>query len=594
RENAVFGDPFTRLDVQPLADEQIAALVGNWCDQLYAPDEAPARAAELTSAIASINQLRADKDLPPLINTPLMTTMVVSVKWGETELPRERARLYEACVKVILQAQYLHEDEARKELVNWGGPWEDQRDWLSALALAMHRGGKAGAAVSKATVQAALQPVMEAATLETFLQAVNARGGLLEERGGVFQFLHLTFQEFLAARAIAKRRNDALPEVLPHVGDPWWREALLLTYGFAQLDYKEFAKEYLDWLSTLPGDKRLAGLELAGSALLELERPDAETRALQAQRLHHALFVEPAQARAAERARAANTLAALGDPRPEAATLDGMEFCFIPPGEFVMGSNEYDDEKPQHRNATLTRSYWLARYPVTVAQWREYVGHSGHEPGDNDSLGGVENHPVVNVSWHEALAFCHWLNHAYPTALPPGYTLTLPSEAEWEKAARGGLQLLSQPLPPSTLASVLPLRSAHPLSQSVGISPANPSPDRAYPWVGKFNPEYANTNETGIGTTCAIGLFNEGQSPYGLHDMAGNVWEWTRSHYKKYRYDPKDGRETLEAGNDVSRVVRGGAFDYLDRGARCANRDRNSPDSRDGSIGFRVAASPSS
>ncbi|MGQ0602057.1 MAG: NACHT domain-containing protein, partial [Anaerolineales bacterium] len=94
RENAVFGDPFTRLDVQPLAEEQIAALVGNWYDQLYAPDEAPARAAELTGAIAGINQLRADKDLPPLINTPLMTTMVVSVKWGETELPRERARLY--------------------------------------------------------------------------------------------------------------------------------------------------------------------------------------------------------------------------------------------------------------------------------------------------------------------------------------------------------------------------------------------------------------------------------------------------------------------------------------------------------------------
>ncbi len=86
--------------------------------------------------------------MPPLISTPLLTTRVVSVKWGEAELPRERARLYEAVIKVILQAQYLDDDPTRQELVNWGGPWEEQRDWLSYWALEMQRGDKTGAANS--------------------------------------------------------------------------------------------------------------------------------------------------------------------------------------------------------------------------------------------------------------------------------------------------------------------------------------------------------------------------------------------------------------------------------------------------------------
>ncbi len=93
RDEAVFGDDFTRLDVQRLTDEHIRLLVENWCRQLY-PGEAAVRNKELVDAIHEINGLRAHRDLPPLVSTPLLTTMVVSVKWGETELPRERAKLY--------------------------------------------------------------------------------------------------------------------------------------------------------------------------------------------------------------------------------------------------------------------------------------------------------------------------------------------------------------------------------------------------------------------------------------------------------------------------------------------------------------------
>ena len=134
-------------------------------------------------------------DLPPLVSTPLLTTMVVSVKWGETELPRERAKLYEACVKVILQAQYVPDDPARQTLVEWGGAWEDQRNWLATLALAMHEGGRAGAAVP-GPVREVLQGELAPTSVAQFLEAVRYRGGLLEERAELFQFVHLTFQDF--------------------------------------------------------------------------------------------------------------------------------------------------------------------------------------------------------------------------------------------------------------------------------------------------------------------------------------------------------------------------------------------------------------
>jgi predicted NACHT family NTPase len=119
REEAVFGDDFTRLDVQDLNEDQIATLVENWCGRLY-PEDVAGNRDKLVAAIRYINDLRQERNLPPLINTPLMTTMVVSVQWGETELPRERVRLYEACVKAIIQAQYIPDDPARQALIDWG------------------------------------------------------------------------------------------------------------------------------------------------------------------------------------------------------------------------------------------------------------------------------------------------------------------------------------------------------------------------------------------------------------------------------------------------------------------------------------------
>ncbi len=121
--------------------------------------------------------------------------------------------------------------------------------------------------------------------------------------------------------------------------------------------------------------------------------------------------VEPAR-----RAAAGKALAALGDPRLEVMTVEAMELRAVPAGSFRMGSEEddprgYEDERPAH-DCDLPYEYRIGRYPVTVAQFRQYVDATGEQPGDPDSLRGPGNRPVVWVSWFEALAFCRWVEHA--------------------------------------------------------------------------------------------------------------------------------------------------------------------------------------
>ncbi len=626
RENAIFSEDFLRLDVLPLEDEEIHTLVENWCRQLY-PEQVDAQTQEITATIRAINARYERLKQPPLIRTPLMVTMVVSVKWGEAELPRERARLYEAVIKVILQAQYLDDDPTRSELVNWGGPWEEQRDWLSFLALAMHRGGQAGAAIDEARLREILAERLAPERLAQFIVAVRSRGGVLEEKAGLFQFAHLTFQEFLAARLLAKDREKSLPGLAKRVADPWWRETLLLLYGFAKMDYAPFAETYLDWLSQeLPPELRLAGRELAAAAVLEIERPDPELREQQGVLLAEALEDPRLDAAPRTRALAGETLAVLGDPRfgplplPSPRRGEGagggkvrvimpagptLGFLRIPAGPFLMGSDPkkdeqaYDDEQPQHE-LTLP-DYWIAKYPVTVAQWRAFVEAAGYKDFDKRALRDPDNHPVRYVTWYDARAYCDWLDgvlkavsrqraatsqteaeRRFWAALASGeYSITLPSEAEWEKAARGGL-------PPT------------PTLPPAGGGPGRGEGGRIYPWGDEITPEHANYGATGIGDTTAVGAFPKGASPCGVLDLSGNVWEWTRSLWGenwgnpdfRYPYDPADGRENLEAPRKMHRVLRGGSFFNSLNFARCAVRLRDVPNHRDWASGFRLALSP--
>jgi formylglycine-generating enzyme required for sulfatase activity len=236
--------------------------------------------------------------------------------------------------------------------------------------------------------------------------------------------------------------------------------------------------------------------------------------------------------------------------------LCGQPMCWVPPGSFVMGSDggrdpqARDREFPQHK-VTLP-GYWIGRYPVTVSQFRAFVEASGYQPTDVGSLEGSGDQPVAVVTWHDALAFCNWLSER------AGVSVTLPSEAEWEKAARG-------------------------------------IDGRIYPW-GDAPPDESRCNSgRRMEETTPVDWYSpQGDSPYGCADMAGNVWEWTRSLLRKYPYDPKDGREELETGRRSGglRVLRGGSFLDDVKSVRCACRSWYAPSSYGSCGGFRVVAFP--
>ena len=264
-------------------------------------------------------------------------------------------------------------------------------------------------------------------------------------------------------------------------------------------------------------------------------------------------------------------------PAPDVLTITlpfHLELVRVPAGEFLMGSDPakdsgaYPGEQPQH--PVHVSEFYMGRYPVTNEQYAAFVQATGHEaPGrwkGNKIPSGRENHPVVNVSWRDVRAFCEWLSQE------TGQSFRLPTEAEWEKAARGGLQI---PNPKFQTPSEI----------------ENPQPGRAYPWGDEFDKARCNTSESGIDTTTPVGKYSPaGDSPYGCADMAGNVWEWTSSLYRDYPYQADDGRED-PASSDL-RVLRGGSFYLAQVFARCAYRYDVDPFVRLDLRGFRVGVAP--
>jgi serine/threonine-protein kinase len=255
-----------------------------------------------------------------------------------------------------------------------------------------------------------------------------------------------------------------------------------------------------------------------------------------------------------EKAESAKPAAAAAGPTivvPKPAILKPFPIAFewitIPAGEFLMGSDKkkdkqaLDNETPQH---TLNLGeFRIARYPVTNAQYLEFVRTTKYKAPEHWKGGaiptGKEQHPVVNVTWKDVQAFCQWAN------------VRSPSEAEWEKAARG-------------------------------------TDGRIWPW-GNDAPTKEHCNfGMNVGDTTPVGKYLKGASPYGVMDMAGNVWEWTGSLYKPYPYRADDGRENPEG--DGTRTLRGGSWGFDVDLVRCVFRNRHYPWLRNVGVGFRVVS----
>ncbi|MGC1378900.1 MAG: SUMF1/EgtB/PvdO family nonheme iron enzyme [Anaerolineales bacterium] len=247
-----------------------------------------------------------------------------------------------------------------------------------------------------------------------------------------------------------------------------------------------------------------------------------------------------------------------------AFNLAGIDFVKIPASKFLMGSKNDDpfaqgDEKPQY--PLELPDYWMGRYPVTNEQYSEFVTFSRKDHPVKDWK-KKRNHPVVNVSWYDAQRYIEWLNQhlqelrkAEGSALiflPSGFVARLPSETEWEKAARGAY-------------------------------------GNTWPWGDEFDKAKCNSDEGKKDGTTSVGAYSpQGDSPYGCADMAGNAWEWTQSKAQSYpvHYD-------FEGGDNFSKcVVRGGSYLNKWQFVRCANRNSEYlPSNQNQTVGFRVALS---
>ena len=212
-------------------------------------------------------------------------------------------------------------------------------------------------------------------------------------------------------------------------------------------------------------------------------------------------------------------------------------------------------EQPQH---TIELSeYSVGKYPITNQEYQAFVREAKYNPpyswsGDKFPA-EKSNHPVVCVSWYDAVAYCKWLGEK------TNKNYRLPTEAEWEKGARDG-------------------------------------DGRVYPWGNEFDPKKANTRESNVGETSDVGNFSpQGDSPYGCADMVGNVWEWCSDWFKDDEYKQMQGaaiQNPQGPKNGVFRVLHGGSFSNNLWYARCAYRLRHIPNEANFRIGFRVASFP--
>jgi formylglycine-generating enzyme required for sulfatase activity len=606
---------FSAFELAHFDEEKIDRFITGWYNELarlgvVRTEDQEGLAWQLKGAVRR-------PDLWRLAPNPLLLTVMALVHTHKGRLPDARSLLYEETIDILLWRWEQVKAGGQKEvprlralLLEANRTEVDLKRVLWQLAYEAHAQGGGDpeklADIGELKLQKALAALKggDRNWAGQVIEAMKLRAGLLLERAPeMFTFPHRTFQEYLAGAHLASQAQFARDGCKLAERGALWREALLMAVGRLVYLSGDTDKPLALVGELCPArahddDASWRKAWLAGDVLLEMGTHRVADGALgrdllERVRTRLVALIAGGKLSPRERAMAGTTLGRLGDPRfradawylPEEPLLGFVE---IPEGSFRMGTAAedipslverlggerawYEREVPQHEVRLPT--YYISRYPVTVAQFRAFIEASGYEPHDEDSLRGVPNHPIVWVSWYDALAYCDWLTETLkgwertpePIATllrQQSWRVTLPSEAEWERAARG-------------------------------------EDGRTFPWGDEPDPNRANYGASGVNATSAVGCFPGGASPSGCHDMSGNVWEWTRSLWGKdwenpthrYPYDLADDRENLKAPTSIRRVLRGGAFGNYPWDVHCAYRDHYNPDFRDLVIGFRVVVSP--
>ena len=610
---ASLGGDFCTARIMPLDERDVSTMVHRLFEALPEASITGDRGSAAAALTAEISRARGPVDgavdgAPgQALNTPLMVRLAVVVRCGGLPISMNRVQLYDSAVTALLSGAYHPDELVNAYLSQQVVDWRTYRRLLQYLAYIIHlRFANASQRFTKDSLISLLKPYaltdgqisgMGPTVLEGFAQVSHERSSILDFHAGRYGFREHALQEFLAGRFLAKRgsEDDSAGNTITFMLDAerssssWWREPFLLCIGYLGMTEPDIGMDLLMGLAGLSdrtetmeeSTRALATTELAASAMIEFGLAGAGQAERVAARLAGLLGSKNVAAGGVSDTRlriaAGDALGYLGEQRPgaRARSADGTAeyglYCAVPAGEFTLGSDPVVDgqafaqEFPLH-NATLDHSFLMARFPVTNGQFANFLNaDDGYALDANWSTVGLEwragnasdrqpsalvNHPVVNVSWFEAQAYCAWLRLRIERAghlqlwQPDGIVrrrlslseVRLPTEVEWERCARGG-------------------------------------DGRSYSWGSSVDDAVGVERRVAHSRTTAVGLFVDEDAPYGVHDLCGNVWEWCSDFWA--------------SGEDERRVVRGGGFGPNRRALRATCRFGNAPQIGHDDLGFR-------
>jgi formylglycine-generating enzyme required for sulfatase activity len=585
---------FCVLDLAPMNQELIHRFVNKWFEA--ARDKLEWDPSTFSQRLQTLQTILSNRsDLAALAARPLLLTLITVLHTSRTKLPGDRAELFEEAVDLLLSRW----DRTLDAINDAGTPLLSDtiihvlrsqpdriRKGLQALAYKLHcrqQGERKGdddvsglEARDILFLFANLLPVD--INPKALLGFLDHRSGLLfRQSHGQYTFPHRAFQEYLAACHMVDQSDRLSDELVRAVrGDlDWWREVFLFALGKISRGSMANAFELLmvlvprDWSkvdSAASWDWQAA--ILGGQGMIELRTTERALTSPLGELLTKRLtgwlshLLDKGVLSPSERAEAGDILGRLGDPRPgvglDESGMPDIEWEEVETGLFNIAAGA------DQRRMNMER-FDIARYPVTVAQFRAFISSNGYKikgfwsdrgwswrnhnqrtyPTDWKEQVPFPNRPVVGVSWYEAMAYSSWLR----TELKQN--IGLPSEEEWEYAARGSVE-------------------------------------RPYPWVHSedWDEQLSNADNSSIGHATAVGMYPAGATPQGVFDLAGNVWEWCLNLYKEIHSLSDKGLDDPEAQG--RRSARGGSWWSSSDTHRCNYRKKFVPASSDPDMGIRL------
>jgi formylglycine-generating enzyme required for sulfatase activity len=594
-------DDFQTVTLVPLETEhkfRLATTLYAQAKDVSNLNAAQQQARALLDALDNVPISLTDR---PLFITLLAILFLDNLLSGKKGLPTKRGALIDEHVRLLL-GRWTESRRQEKSLLQHLGCTEAQLyEGLEKIAFRIQSKGGAGNDAPLIDLEIILGELFELGTHvnphEVLAYMSQAAGILISPYQGAYKFAHRMFQEYLAASYLSRNQDFQAIKNLIENNFVIWREVGILigdilseskrrTQLWSLVDFLVGNIDDEDWHSVWLAARLLVDQQM----YLDQQAPSQRDTQKRLKNKLKKLISIPQMLRPLERIEIGESLGVIGDDRPGVGVLSSglpdIQWCVIPAGKFYMGTSPEQIEliqKEPWASGWLfereipgfeleIRSFSISKYPITQSQFKAFIdaddGYFNDQWWSTEGLKWRDkvdpntqshnlppNSPRIEVRWHEARAFCDWLGNKL------NKKIRIPTEPEWEKAARG-------------------------------------NDNRIFPWGNKFISDFVNFSGVGIGRPSPVGCLIFENTPWGDDgpwDMVGNTWEWCTTICEKqagikypYPYAPDDGREELEKPDEYMRILRGGCYSNSPFFVRVSYRGRDKPSVRLPYEGFRI------